>query len=269
MFLFSNITVGQYYPTKSIIHHMDPRAKLLAMPLIIAAVLLANHRLGYLITATMVFLAVALARVPMVSFLRGMKFLWLFLLISLILQTLTYPGEVLWQWGFLAVSREGLLLGLKLAYQLTLLILTAMLLTMTTTPVNLTGALEKLFQPFKPLGLPAHELAMMMAIALRFIPTLLEEAEAIMKAQQARGGSIAAGKLGPRLKAAVALLVPLLAGSLRRADELALAMEARCYRGDQGRTKLKQYQYKMMDFLILIVVAVITAMVILNRWGII
>lgn len=264
MSLFSNITVGQYYPGNSIIHRMDPRAKLLALPIIVASVLFASQPLDYLVAAVPVLLALAIAKVPLAAFLRGMKFLWLFLLIGLILQSISYPGETLWQWGFVTISREGLFLGLRLVYRLSLLIISTMLITMTTTPVNLTGALEKLLNPLKPIGLPVHELAMMLTIALRFIPTLLEEAEVIMKAQQARGGDIAAGKLGQRVKASVALLVPLLAGSLRRADDLAVAMEARCYRGDQGRTRLRQYQYKRMDLVILLLVLATLATVIMG-----
>ncbi|GAB6178873.1 energy-coupling factor transporter transmembrane protein EcfT [Desulfotomaculum defluvii] len=247
-------------------HRMDPRAKLLAMPLIMAAVLLANQSLSYIAGATPVLLALVLAKVPLSAFLRGMKFLWLILIISLILQSISYPGETLWQWSIFTVSREGFFLGLRLIYRLSLLILSTMLITMTTTPVNLTGAMEKLLHPFKTIGLPVHELAMMLTIALRFIPTLLEEAEIIMKAQQSRGGSIATGNLGQRLKASVALLVPLLASSLRRADELAVAMDARCYRGDQGRTSLKQYRYKPFDFLILLLVFAALVTVSFDRW---
>ncbi|MEG6523390.1 energy-coupling factor transporter transmembrane component T family protein [Desulfotomaculum sp. 1211_IL3151] len=264
MSLFSNITVGQYYPGNSIIHRMDPRAKLLALPIIVASVLFAKQPLDYPVAALPVLLALAFAKVPLTAFLRGMKFLWIFLLIGLIVQSISYPGETLWQWSLFKVSREGLFLGLRLVYRLGLLIISTMLITMTTTPVNLTGALEKLLNPFKSMGLPVHELAMMLTIALRFIPTLLEEAEVIMKAQQARGGDIASGKLGQRVKASVALLVPLLAGSLRRADDLAVAMDARCYRGDQGRTRLRQYRYKRMDRVILLLVLATLVTVILG-----
>lgn len=265
MSLFSNITVGQYYPGNSFIHRMDPRAKLLSMPLLIAAILLADKPLGYLVAALPVLLALASAGVPLRVFWRGMRFLWVILLISLILQAITYPGEVLWQWKLISVSREGLLLGARLIFRLGLLIFATMLLTMTTTPVNLTGALERLLAPFKRIGLPAHEIAMMMTIALRFVPTLLEEAESIMKSQQARGGSIVSGKLGQRINASVALLVPLLAGSLRRADELAVAMEARGYRGDVGRTRLKQFHYCNSDYLVLGLLAVVLGVVLFNR----
>ncbi|SHK19967.1 energy-coupling factor transporter transmembrane component T family protein [Desulforamulus aeronauticus] len=266
MSFFSNITVGQYYPGNSLVHRLDPRAKLLAMPLIMAGVLLAQGPVGYLAAGLPILFGYAMAKVPLAALWRGMRFLWIFLIISLILQAVTYPGETLWEWGIISVSREGLLLGLRLIYRLVLLVLAAMLLTMTTTPVNLTGAMEKLLQPLKRLGVPVHELAMMMTIALRFVPTLLEEAEVVMKAQQARGGSLTTGSLEKRLGAAVALLVPLLAGSLRRADELAIAMEARCYRGDNGRTRLKQFQYRYLDFLILLILFASTILVGLERW---
>ncbi|MCL5780696.1 MAG: energy-coupling factor transporter transmembrane protein EcfT [Firmicutes bacterium] len=249
--LFYNITIGQYYPGDSLLHRMDPRAKILAMPLVMASVLLAGGPVGYLAAGIPVLLALALAGIPLGTYWRGMKLLWVVLLISLVLQSLTYPGEALWQWGMIHVSREGFTLGMQLFYRLSLLILSVMIVTMTTTPVNLTAAMERLLQPFKRFGLPTHELAMMMTIALRFVPSLLEEAEAIIKAQQARGGSISTGSLNRRLQASVALLVPLLAGSLRRADELAVAMEARCYRGDTGRTQLKQFKYRLPDIIVL------------------
>lgn len=266
MSFFSNITLGQYYPGHSPLHRLDPRAKLLAMPLIIAGVLLAQGPIGYLIASLPLIFGYAVAKVPLTTLWRGMRFLWIFLFISLVIQSITYPGEPLWEWGIISISREGLLLGLRLIYRLALLVLAAMLLTTTTTPVNLTGAMEKLLKPLKRIGVPVHELAMMMTIALRFVPTLLEEAEVVMKAQQARGGSFTTGSWEKRLKAATALLVPLLAGSLRRAEELAIAMEARCYRGDNGRTRLNQYQYCYLDYVTLISLLTVTSIVGLERW---
>lgn len=266
MSFFSNITLGQYYPGNSFIHRLDPRAKLLAMPLIMAGILLAQGPIGYTVASLPPIVGYALAQVPLSALWRGMRLLWFFLIFSLVLQALTYPGEPLWEWGIITISREGLLLGLRLIYRLALLVLTAMLLTTTTTPVNLTGAMERLLKPLKRLGVPVHELAMMMTIALRFVPTLLEEAEVVMKAQQARGGSFTSGSVEKRVRAATALLVPLLAGSLRRAEELAIAMEARCYRGDNGRTKLKQFQYNYQDYATLISLVAITIIVGLERW---
>lgn len=268
MSLFSNITIGQYYPGNSIIHRLDPRTKLIAVPLLVVGVLLANSPISYLAGGLPILLALVIAKIPLISFWRGMKFLWVLLLISLVLQLVSYPGEVMWQWGIISISREGLTMGVRLVYRLSLLVLAAMLLTMTTTPVNLTGALERLLQPFKRFGLPAHELAMMMTIALRFVPTLLEEAEAVTKAQQARGGSLSTGTISQRLKASVALLVPLLAGSLRRADELAIAMEARCYRGDYQRTRLKQFHYRPLDYLVLFVTLASLSTVAVVRWSV-
>lgn len=265
MSLFSNITVGQYIPGNSIVHRLDPRTKLLAMPLIVAAIMTANQPLGYLFAAIPVLLAMLTARIPLKVFWRGMRILWLILVISLILQALSYPGEEIWRWKMLSISREGLEQGAKMIFRLGLLILSTMLLTMTTTPVNLTGAMERLLAPLKKLGIPAHELAMMMTIALRFVPTLLEEAEAITKSQQARGGSIASGKFNQRLKASIALLVPLLASSLRRADELATAMEARCYRGDNGRTRLRQFKYQTIDYVVLLLLFITFIMVLANN----
>ncbi|SHE80197.1 energy-coupling factor transport system permease protein [Desulforamulus putei DSM 12395] len=267
MSLFSNITLGQYYPGASLLHRMDPRAKILALPLVMIMVLLADGTAGFIMSGIPVLLALLLAGIPPGTYWRGLKPLWAILLIGLAIQSLTYPGEKLWQWGMLSVSREGFILGMKLSYRLSLLILSTMLLTMTTTPMNLTAALEKLLQPLKKFGVPAHELAMMMTIALRFVPTLLEEAEAVMKAQQARGGSVSTGNLNQRLRASVALLVPLLAGSIRRADELAMAMEARGYRGDTGRTRLKQFKYRPVDIIVLTVLIALTIVVAADRWA--
>ncbi len=266
MSLFSSITIGQYYPGNSLVHRLDPRAKLLAVPLLVAAGLLAKGPAGYLAAGVPVLMALAVSGIPAAAFWRGMRFLWVLLFISLIFHALSYPGEILWRWGPLEFSREGLISGGKVIYRLSVIILAGMLLTMTTTPVLLTGGLEKLLQPFKRFGLPAHELAMMMTIALRFIPTLLEEAEAVMKAQQARGGSIASGSAGQRLKAAVALLVPLLAGSLRRAEDLATAMEARGYRGDVKRSSFRQFTYSSRDFAVLLFVFFSLVMVVMDRW---
>lgn len=268
MSLFSTITIGQYYPGNSIVHKMDPRAKLLAVPVIAAGILLANAPLGYLIAAIPVLSALLIAALPMRPILRGMRFLWILLVISSIFHAISYPGEVIWQWAIFEVSREGIYSGLRLSFRLIMLIVTGMILTMTTTPVDLTRGLERLLTPFKRIGVPAHELAMMMTIALRFVPTLLEEAEAITRAQQARGGSILSGFLGQRIRASVALLVPLLANSLRRAEELATAMESRCYRGDVNRTSLKQFCFTAVDSTVLVFVISILFVVIVARWSV-
>ncbi|CCO07829.1 energy-coupling factor transporter transmembrane component T family protein [Desulforamulus hydrothermalis] len=266
MSLFSHISIGQYYPGSSFLHRMDPRAKILALPLLIIMGLLADGPAGYIMAGGPVVLALLAAGIPPGHFWQGLRPLWIILLIGLVIQGLTVPGAKLWQWGFISVSREGLSLGLLLFYRLSLIIISTMLLTMTTTPLNLTSALEKLLQPFKKAGVPAHELALMMTIALRFIPTLLDEATLILKAQQARGGSLKRGSLTQRLQALVAFLVPLLAGSLRRADELATAMEARCYRGDIQRTRLKQLRYRPADIAALAGLFVLTVAVAAARW---
>ncbi|WP_333871704.1 energy-coupling factor transporter transmembrane component T [Desulforamulus putei] len=267
MSLFSNITIGQYYPGNSFLHRMDPRTKILALPLLIIMALLADTPAGYIMSGGPVVLALLSAGIPPANYWQGLRPLWVILLLGLVIQCLTVPGEKLWQWGILSISREGLSLGLTLFYRLSLLIISTLLLTMTTTPMNLTTALENLLQPFKQFGVPAHELALMMTIALRFIPTLLEEAEAVMKAQQARGGSLRSGSLPQRLQALMGLLVPLLASSIRRADELATAMEARGYRGDIKRTRLKQLQYRPADIAVLAALLVLTVTIAAERWA--
>ena len=258
------LLIGQYYPTNSPIHRLDARGKILATLFYMVALFVAQGWIAYAFMG-LVFTAVLItARLPLKSLLRGLKLIIFFCILTLVMNSFYYPGEtVLWQWHFLTLTLEGLIHGLLMAYRLLLLVAFASLLTLSTVPLELTDGLERLMNPFKRIGVPAHEIAMMMSIALRFIPTISEEFDRIMLAQRARGSSLAQGNLAKRVAAMLPLLVPLFASAFRRAAELAEAMEAKCYRGGEGRTRFKVMQWQFKDtlytgFFVLTLVAMIT-----------
>ncbi len=255
MAAFTNITIGQYLPGSSFIHRLDPRTKLLLTLFIIVILFLVESFVGYGLVALYIAAFFALSQLPVRYVLRGLKPLVIIILLTLALNVFMTPGEVLWKWGFLTVTEEGLVKGAMMGARLILLIIGTSLLTLTTSPISLTDGIESLLRPGKRIGIPAHELAMMMTIALRFIPTLLEETEKIMKAQMARGADFESGNLLRRAKSLIPLLVPLFVSAFRRADELATAMEARCYRGGEGRTKLHELEYMPRDYFALSVSA--------------
>lgn len=248
---FTSITIGQYLPGNSYIHRLDPRTKLLVTVLLIAVLFLVDTFVGYGLITAYVLLAFWLSQVPIKYILRGLRPIIFIIVLTLTLNVFMTPGEILWQWRFLTVTKEGLVKGAMMGARLILLITGTSLLTLTTSPIALTDGIESLLRPGRRIGIPAHELAMMMSIALRFIPTLLEETEKIMKAQMARGADFESGNLLRRAKSLIPLLVPLFVSAFRRADELATAMEARCYRGGEGRTKLKQLRYTRLDYVAL------------------
>lgn len=248
---FTSITIGQYLPGSSYIHRLDPRTKLLVTVLLIAVLFLVDTFVGYGLITAYVLLAFWLSQVPIKYILRGLRPIIFIIVLTLTLNVFMTPGEILWQWRFLTVTKEGLVKGAMMGARLILLITGTSLLTLTTSPIALTDGIESLLRPGRRIGIPAHELAMMMSIALRFIPTLLEETEKIMKAQMARGADFESGNLLRRAKSLIPLLVPLFVSAFRRADELATAMEARCYRGGEGRTKLKQLRYTRLDYVAL------------------
>lgn len=248
---FTSITIGQYLPGNSYIHRLDPRTKLLVTVLLIVVLFLVDTFVGYGLITAYVLLAFWLSQVPIKYILRGLRPIIFIIVLTLTLNVFMTPGEILWQWRFLTVTKEGLVKGAMMGARLILLITGTSLLTLTTSPIALTDGIESLLRPGRRIGIPAHELAMMMSIALRFIPTLLEETEKIMKAQMARGADFESGNLLRRAKSLIPLLVPLFVSAFRRADELATAMEARCYRGGEGRTKLKQLRYTRLDYVAL------------------
>lgn len=265
--MLKGITIGQFYPGDSFFHHLEPRIKIGLITAYVVFLFLVNTAFGYLAMMLLTLSVIVIAKLPLKLMLRGLKPLFFIIGFTLFLHVFfTKGGVVLIQLGRFTVESEGVSTGLMMAWRLILLVSTTSLLTLTTSPIALTDAIEGILSPLRPIGVPAHELAMMMTIALRFIPTLLEEAEKIMKAQKARGADFESGSIMQRAKAMIPLLVPLFISSFRRADDLALAMEARCYRGGKGRTRMKVSKVTKTDWLTL--GSFVAAMVVLVWLGI-
>ena len=263
-----DITLGQFFPGNTIIHRMDPRTKLLLTVLYIVALFLAKSLVTYGIMLAILAVWIILSKIKLKSILRGIKPILFILIFTGLLNIFYTPGTVLWQWGFLRVTVEGLWSAFFMVLRILMLIACTFLLTYTTSPILLTDGLERLLNPLKKIRVPVHELAMMMSIALRFIPTLIEETDKIMSAQKARGADFETGSLMDKAKALVPLLVPLFISAFRRADELAIAMECRCYHGGEGRTRLKELHFQSFDILALILGLALCVLVwVLSRFG--
>ncbi len=247
-----DITLGQYFPGNSILHRLDPRTKILLTVIYIVALFLAKQLAGYGILLLVLAAAIAVSRVKLKVILKGLKPILFIIIITGILNLFWTPGDILWQWGFLKLTVQGIWAAVFMVLRISMLIICTFLLTYTTSPILLTDGLENLLGPLKKLHVPVHELAMMMSIALRFIPTLIEETDKIMSAQKARGADFDTGNLLQKAKALVPLLVPLFISAFRRADELAVAMECRCYHGGEGRTRLRQLKLKGIDIAALV-----------------
>ena len=245
--MLRDITLGQYYQTESVIHRLDPRVKLVGTICYIISLFLVNNVWGYLIAALFLAVMIKLSNVPFKFMVKGMKAIVFLLLITVIFNMFLTPGEPLVSVWKLTITKEGLRLAVMMAIRLSFLIVGSSVMTLTTTPNNLTDGMENLMKPLGKIKVPVHEIAMMMSIALRFIPILLEETDKIMKAQIARGADFESGNIIKKAKAMVPLLVPLFISAFRRANDLAMAMEARCYRGGDGRTKMKPLVYKKAD----------------------
>lgn len=241
------ITIGQYIPGNSVVHRLDPRTKIIITLAYMILLFALNNFFGYIFPVGFLILATVLSRIPVRYLLKGLKPLIFIITLTFILNSFMIKGRVIYELGPLDITYEGLSQGAFMAIRLILLITGTSLLTLTTSPISLTDGIERLLSPFKKIGVPAHELAMMMTIALRFIPTLLEETDKIMKAQMARGADFESGNLINRAKNLVPLLVPLFISAFRRADDLAMAMEARCYRGGENRTRLKELKMSYID----------------------
>ena len=260
------LLLGQYYPASSPVHRLCAPAKILITLIYMIALFVAYDWWGWLALAGVGLLVIALSRVPLAALWRGMKLIVLFAVLTMVLNTLFYPGETLWwSWRSLRVTAEGLSYGAAMALRLLLLVAVASLLTLTTTPIMLCDGLETLLTPFSRLGVPAHEIAMMTSIALRFIPTILEEFDRIMLAQRSRGADVGHGNLLQRLAAFVPLLVPLFVAAFRRAEDLAQAMEAKCYHGAAGRTRWKVAKWQRRDTLALSLFLLLLAAAIVGR----
>lgn len=246
--MIRDITLGQYYQTESVIHKLDPRVKLVATICFIISLFVVKSWVGYVLAAAFLVTMIKLSKVPFQFMVKGMKAIVFILIITAVFNLFLTPGETLVTvWRF-TITKEGLQTAVMMAVRLSFLIIGSSVMTLTTTPNSLTDGLEKLMKPLKHLKVPVHEIAMMMSIALRFIPILLEETDKIMKAQIARGADFESGNLIKKAKAMVPLLVPLFISAFRRANDLAMAMEARCYRGGEGRTKMKPLIYKQRDY---------------------
>ena len=263
--MLGDITIGQYYPADSVLHKLDPRTKILAILVYMVSLFIVNNFYGLLGMMAISILVVTVSKVPIKYFFRGLKMIIFIVLLTVALQMFMTPGDVVWQWSFLKITKEGIRQAVFMGTRLVLLISITSILTLTTTPIALTDGIERLLKPFQRIGVPAHELAMMMSIALRFIPTLVEETDKIMKAQAARGANFDTGNLIEKVKALVPLLVPLFLSAFQRADELAIAMEARCYHGGTNRTRLKALQYTRKDLAAGILCVCMVAAAIISR----
>ena len=267
--MLKDITLGQYFPGNSFVHTLDPRTKLIALVVYIVALFMASGWISYGICFAFLAASIAISKIPVKSIVRGMKPLVFILVFTGILNIFFTGGEtVLLDLGFLTITLEGLSRAFFMMIRILMLVTGTFLLTYTTSPISLTDGLESLMGPLKAIHVPVHELSMMMCIALRFIPTLIEETDKIMAAQKARGADFENGNLLERVQALVPILVPLFISAFRRADELATAMECRCYQGGDGRTKMKLLRYHADDFCAFVTAAVLlVAVVVLAGMG--
>ena len=260
-----DITLGQYFPGNSLLHRFDPRSKIIFTVLFIAAIFLCKGLVSYGITLLILLMMIGISKVQPRVFLKGMKPVVFIVVCTAILNLFYTSGTVLWSWGILKITEEGIWKAGFMVLRILMLIACTLLLTYTTSPILLTDGLEKLVRPLKKLNFPVHELSMMMSIALRFIPTLIQETDKIISAQKARGADFDSGNLIQKAKALIPILIPLFISSFRRAEELAIAMECRCYHGDEGRTSLRQLRYAGRDYgLIVFSIALCAGIVVLR-----
>lgn len=246
--MLRDITIGQYFPGSSVIHRMDSRVKIILMIAYIVMLFLASNPVGLVVGIVFLILCYGIAKIPYRMITKSLKPVIPIILFTGVLNIFFMDGDILFQWAFIKITREGILMAVLMTVRIIALIAGTSLLTYTTSPIALTDAIERLLSPLKRLHVPVHELAMMMTIALRFIPTLIEETDKIMSAQKARGADLENGTIIERAKALIPILIPLFVSAFRRADELALAMECRCYHGGEGRTRMKQLHLHYFDF---------------------
>ena len=246
--MLRDITIGQYYPVNSILHRLDPRVKLVSTLIYIVSLFVFHSIIGYGVAAVFLAAMIWLSQVPFRFMVKGLKPVVVLLCITLFFNLIFTPGEAVFSFWIITVTREGIQLAVRMGIRLVFLVIGASLMTLTTTPNQLTDGLERLLKPLNRIHVPVHEISMMMSIALRFIPILLDETDKIMKAQTARGADFESGGLIRKVKAMVPLLVPLFISAFRRANDLAMAMEARCYHGGEGRTQMKPLIYQKRDY---------------------
>ena len=267
--MIRDITLGQYYPADSVLHRLDPRTKFVGTLLFVISLFIFHTFPGY--GAATIFLAgmIVLSKVPVSFMFRGLKAILVILLFTVVFNMLLTPGRVIWQLGLLKITWEGMMQAGRMAIRLVYLVVGSSIMTLTTTPNQLTNGLENLMGPLNRIHVPVHEIAMMMSIALRFIPILMEETDKIMKAQMARGADFESGNIIQKAKNMIPLLVPLFVSAFRRANDLAMAMEARCYHGGEGRTQMKPLQYKGRDYAAYgILVGYMALSIVFRIWGI-
>lgn len=263
--MLKDITIGQYFPTNSIIHKLDPRTKIIFTFALMISLFLTEKYPMYLFVTISILIVINISKIPVKVFLKSIRPMIMLLIFTFLLNIFLTPGEVIYKFYFLNITREGIDLGIKMLIRLVLLIITASLLMYTTTPIQLTDAIEKLINPLRVFKVPTHEIAMMMTIALRFVPTLLEETDKIMKAQMSRGADFESKNFINRAKSMIPLLVPLFISAFRRADELAMAMESRCYNGGVGKTRMNEIKFKKIDLYAFLILAIYLAVVIAGK----
>ena len=266
--MLKDITLGQYFPGSSLAHRLDPRTKLMLTVLYIVILFCATSFVSYGLVAALLVVGIKVSGVAPKALVRGLKPILFIICFTAVLNLFYTPGDELASFWIFTITRQGVATAFFMVLRITMLIMGTFLLTYTTSPIALTDGLESLLGPLKKLKVPVHELAMIMSIALRFIPTLIEETDKIMSAQKARGADFESGSLLDRARALVPVLVPLFISAFRWADELAVAMECRCYHGGQGRTKLHVLRYQARDYLVLLAyAAVLAAVLVLGRFG--
>lgn len=264
--MLRDMTIGQFYPVDSTIHRLDPRVKVVAVLVYLISLFLFNGFAGYAVVTLFLASVILLSRVPFTYVIRGMRPIIFLLIFTSLFNLFGTRGDVAFEWRFISISWQGIQKAVFLAMRLIYLILGSSMLTYTTTPNQLTDAIENLLKPLQKVKVPVHEFAMMMSLALRFIPILLDETNRIINAQSARGANFDEGKIWTRMKAMVSILVPLLVSATRRAYELANAMEARCYRGGDGRTKMKPLRYRAVDVCSYVIMfAYVTLIIVVNH----
>lgn len=262
--MIRDITLGQYYQAESPIHRLDPRTKIVATMLFIIELFIVDNFIGFAIAAAALGIVIKISKVPFNYIVRGLRPVLLILFFTFGLNMFMISGEVIWQYHFLKITEEGIITAVFMAIRLVLLLIGSSMLTLATRPMSLTDGMESLIAPLKKVGVPTHEIAMMMTIALRFIPTLLEETDKIMKAQQARGADFETGGLIKKAKNLIPVLVPLFVSAFRIAQDLAMAMEARCYMGGENRTRMNEMKFRGADYAAFSILAAFMAIIIIE-----
>lgn len=261
--MLKDITIGQYLPGNSVVHALDPRTKILIVLAFIITLFTVGNMAGYLVMALFLAHVVKTAKIPFKMMVKSLKPLLFFIIFTAVINLFMTKGTPVFSWGIITITKEGIYLMISMSLRLIFLVAGTSVLTYTTSPIVLTDGIESLLKPLGKIGFPAHEIAMMMTIALRFIPTIIDETDKIMKAQSARGSDFESGSLIHRAKALIPILVPLFISAFRRADDLATAMECRCYRGGENRTKLKQIKMTKIDAGAFLYTAIVFGVVIL------